>query len=660
MSFSASTIGLPGSLQAAARGPLTRGRMAGSISGMQYPNPFFDIAGSYLPTSYKVLFRECRHFMLSTPIIPAVVHKLSEYPLTDVIFEHEDEGVKRRWEDLMFDRLSIRQHQVDAGIDYHLFGNNLTSVYYPFIKYLECGKCRAQFPAKESTPHWTCSGFEFHLTCPRCRHHGTARVRDVPVRDVGGIKILRYSPENVNLRYSEATASTKYYYDLPPQVRTELLTGKKDELSRIPQAFFEAMKEKKPLLFSPHNIYHMKRPTLPGQDRGWGIPLILPVLKDVFYLQLMKKAQEVIMQEHILPLRILFPQAGSGSSDPYTTVDLVRWKQHMAAEIARWRFDPNYIPLVPLPVGNQTLGGDGRALLVTPEIQEITRQIIAGMMVPQEFVFGGMSYAGTNVSMRMLENQFIGYLSQLRSQLRWLVQSIASFMDWPVPGVRFKPFKMADDLQRKQYLFQLNSAGKVSDTTLLADADLDQAVEDKLRDKELNQRLMSTKREQLAMAELQGEQQVIMAKAQAKAQQVQQEALQQPVAPGEPGGAEQTLQGGGTAGGQQAESGTPLPEALRAMTSPVSSQQAQQSAQQPQGSITQMAAMMAQQIAQMAPEDQAMALQNLELQSPELAQMVRELLAQQGIALGDPGGAPGVDMRPLPDQLPPRREAQLV
>ena len=77
------------------------------------------------------------------------------------------------------------------------------------------------------------------------------------------------------------------------------------------------MREQKGVIFSKDNFFHMRRPTLATQDRGWGTPLLLPVLKDTFYLQIMKKAQEAILLEHIVPLRVLFPQAGSGSSDPY-------------------------------------------------------------------------------------------------------------------------------------------------------------------------------------------------------------------------------------------------------------------------------------------------------------------------------------------------------
>jgi hypothetical protein len=57
------------------------------------------------------------------------------------------------------------------------------------------------------------------------------------------------------------------------------------------------------------------------------------------------------------------------------------------------------------------------------------------------------------------------------------------------------------------------------------------------------------------------------------------------------------------------------------------------------------------------PKDQQdLALQNLQLQNPELADLVRQLLAQM---TGGSQEAP-TDMRPLPEKLPPRRAAQIV
>jgi len=280
-------------------------------------------------------------------------------------------------------------------------------------------------------------------------------------------------------------------------------------------------------------------------------------------------------------------------------------------------------------------------------MQILSEQLMNGLGVPLEFIKGGMSYAGTNVSMRMLENQFLGFILRHKQMANWTMKHVAKFMDWPEASIRFKPFRMADDIQRKAYLFQLNQAQKISDSTLLADTDLDQADEDEIMITETSRRLEASKKQQIAMAEIQGEVQVVMAKAQAKAQEVMVKAQQTPAAPGEPGAMDQ-------------------------MSSPLNMNQSQgllPAEGQPAMAgmdITQLAQSLAQQYAQLPPEQQRLAMDNIRAQSPELAQLVSQYTRQQGrqqqaavVPTAAPA-APQVDTRPLPEQRSPRREAASV
>jgi hypothetical protein len=677
----------------------TRGRMSNQASqGVYYPSPFFDIAHTYLPITVKQLFRWCRYYFLTNPLINAIIFKMSEYPVTEMIFEHESKMVVNRWTEYFQDHLRYRPFQIECGLDFFTYGNCLPSLSLPFKKFIRCRNCGFQEEAKRIRPYWVLTNYEFRLSCPKCQQVGTADAYDWYMKNASGIRMMRWSPEDVEISYSDVTGEFTYFYNIPPSVRNDIIVGKKDAVEKVPQVFIQAMRQQKGVVFNEDMFFHLRRPTLADQDRGWGTPLILPVLKDTFYLQIMKKAQEAILLEHIVPLRVLFPQPSTGASDPYTTVNLVDWRDHVASEIARWRYDPNYIPIFPLPIGNQTIGGDGRALLLTQEIQQWSEQIINGMQVPLEFIKGGLSYAGTNVSMRMLENAFLGYIIRHKQLANWVMRQIAHYMEWPEAHIRFKPFKMADDIQRKAYLFQLNTAGKVSDRTLLADADLDQEEEDEAMLNETAMRIKATEKQQLALAEMQGKQQVIMMKHQAKAQQALMEAQAGPQAPGEPGdamiGGQQQQQQAqpaipgappppsvpGMPGQQQPTAGpgagVPVPQGLEAMQSPLNAGQDMgmnqpQPGQQPMmggTDITVMASSIAQQLAQLDPAQQHLAIKNLRQQSPELADLVLQYLASmggmqqqvQGVLGAQGRAATEVNMKPLPEKLPPRRAAGIV
>jgi ssDNA-binding Zn-finger/Zn-ribbon topoisomerase 1 len=669
--------GSPTSPMRFASGGLTRGRIqGGAVGGVNYPSPFFDVAHTYLPTTIKQLFKFCRYYTLTNALINAIVMKLSEYPITDIEVDHEDAKVTELWKDYLQNTARIRPFQIECGLDYNAYGNSLTSLSFPFQKYLTCPSCKFTEQAKKIRNHWLYTSNEFRLSCPRCHSTGAATPQDWYYRDASSIRPVRWNVEDVEINYNEITGETTHFYTIPAPIRADITLGKKDVVEGMPQIFLQAIRQQKGVVFSKSNLFHLRRATLAGQDRGWGIPLILPVLKDAFYLQVMRKAQEAILLEHIVPLRIIFPQAASGTSDPFTTVSLVDWRDQVAQEIARWRHDNNYMPIMPLPLGSQSIGGDGKAMLLSGEMMQLGEQLIMGMGVPREFLQGGLSYAGTNVSMRMLENMFISYINRQLQMVRWMVSMVASYMEWPKPDIRFKPFKMADDMQRKAYLFQLNQAQKISDTTLLADVDLHQDDEDEIMNNELDRRLRVQRKMQAAQAEIQGEAQVIMMKMQAKAQQAMAQAQQQPAAPGEPGGpptgpgappAEATAFTGPPPP-QPLPTAPPAPAPEAAGGIPAEAQSKLNLGQDLGGApgeekmpvdIIQLAAGYAQQLIQMPPEQREQALAALSAQMPELAQLVTEMLATMQQQQGAPA-APSVDMRPLPDVRPPRREAALV
>jgi hypothetical protein len=618
----------------------TRGRILGSGGALQYPSPFFDIAHTYLPPTVRALFRWCRYYFLTNPLINATIFKLSEYPITDVVVEHDDPQVVSKWQDYLQDDLNYDTFRLESGLDYFTYGNVYVSILYPFVKYLQCTSCKSSFIAKDHRKAWQFASFEFRLTCPSCRHVGSAKVSDLTMHNPKGARLMRWNPEDVEVSYQDLTGETTYYYNIPTSTKNDVVLGRKEVLEGMPQAYIQAIKEQKGIVFSKDNFFHLKRPSLATTDRGYGTPLMLPVLKDTFYLQIMKKAQESLLLDHVVPLRVLFPQAGSGTSDPYTTISLTEWRDHVSQEIARWRQDPNYIPIMPLPLGNQTIGGDGRQLLLAGEIAQWSEHIMMGLGVPREFLLGGLSWAGTNVSLRMLENSFVTYLKRQDQLLKWIVRRIHAAYAWPLVKTRFKPFKMADDLQRKALLFQMNQASKISDTTLLGEFDLEMEEENKIMQKESKTRMSATKAQQLAMAEIQGESQLSMTKWQVKAQQVMAEAQAAQAAPGEPG---------------DAAAGAAPADPMQQMASPLGGGQSMAANGNSGGlNILAMAKMQAESLAALPPDQQQVALANLQAQNPELADLVASMLKQMQ-AKQQAAGVPGVDGSALPEQSAPRR-----
>lgn len=515
-----------------------------SVGTIRYPNPFFDIAHTYEPSSIRTMLRWCRYYFLVNPLINAVCYKMAEYPVTDLQFETHNHALRTKWDRFYRKVLNFKKFLVEVGLDYHAYGNCFVSIHFPFRKYLKCENCGAEHEVSKVAYHF--QSFKFRGECPKCGHRGEFKARDKYSKSHRDIRLIRWDPEQISIRHNEATGESLYYYTVPGRMINDLRLGKRHIIERTPQMFIEAVRKNKSILFKQGKLFHLKRPTIAQKDKGWGLPMILPVLKDTFYLQILRKAQEAIAIEHVVPMRVLFPQATTGTSDVYTSVNIGNWKRRIEQEVLRWRLDNNYIPVLPIPIGQQTLGGDGRALMLSQEYRVWSEQILAGMQVPQEFIFGGLSYSGSNVSLRMLENHFLDYKSDQLELAEWIMERVAAHLGWEQVDLRFKRFKMADDLQRSAFNLQLNQAGKLSDRSLMEDTDWDSTREAERINVEARELEQRQRRQALSQSQIQGEAQIQGLKYQLRGQKLIEEA--QPAAPPPPADPQMAMQLGGVPG----------------------------------------------------------------------------------------------------------------
>ena len=472
--------------------------------GVRYPSPFFDVAQQYLPENTHQLHQWCRFYFLTNPVINVACQKMAEYPVTPLIWETEDEELNLLYSNLE-NILRLRQFQVEIGLDYHVYGNAFCSVFFQLEKYLVCQNCKARYRASKNRSLYKWRNGRFQLNCTSCGTEGQADQADTYPRNARGARVVRWNPENIEIKHNEITGVSKYFYRLPLRVVNDVKLGDPDAIESLPFQFLEAARGGKALLFHPDNFFHMKRPTIAQKDQGWGAPLIYPVLKDAFYLQVMKKAQESLLLEHVVPLRVIFPGPATGGNDgPYGAYNLSNWKSKIDSEMSMWKRDHNYIPILPVNIGYQQLGGQARALILHQEFRIHAEQMLAGMGIPVEFVFGGLTWQASNTSLRALENTFLGYNIERLNLTRFIVDKVAEHMAWPKIPFRFEKFRMADDLQRAMFFFQLNQANKLSDRRLLEEVGEDQDKETERLGMELKKQIDTQRRMQLATADVQG------------------------------------------------------------------------------------------------------------------------------------------------------------
>lgn len=483
-------------------------------SRLRYPRPYFDIASTTLPSDMKELFRWCAFWVMTDGVVNAVVSKKAEYPVTSVVFETSEQKLKEKYEEFAEEVLNLRAFLIEVGLDYETYGNAFVSVMFPFVKYLKCPRCGYQVQASEARKFYQFRGYNFDMECPSCHQHVTAKAHDVYISAPEKITLKRWNPENIVLTANTVTDVAEYKYRVPDQERARISAGTPRIVETTPQVFLDALREQKVVVFGPDAIFHLKRPIISHDVGGWGMPSIFPVLKNLFLLATYKKANEVISQEHITPQRFVSPSTASSDVTPYGTMNLSQWRDQVQIEFERHRKDPNYISIMPVPMSLQTLGGQGRALLLHQEERLVAEQVVAGQGVPLEFIFGGLSYTGTSVSLRMLEHHFIIGRSHRIKLVNWIFKRITKFMQWPYVPAKFTKFRMADDMQDAMFKFQLKQAGEVSGEYLAEQVGYNKTIEDERIEKEQQVQIQREKTMQLARAQLQAQAQNVMASTQ--------------------------------------------------------------------------------------------------------------------------------------------------
>jgi hypothetical protein len=496
-------------------------------SRIKYPNPFFDLSSYFIPSNIKTLFKYCRGFYYTNGFIRNIITKLTEYPITDILIDSEvDQETKTKFLDTLRYHIKIKQLLIEIGLDYYTFGNCFISANLRFKRYLICNFCKESFLIENIEKYWKFKNFEFHGTCPSCGvDNSPFKYEDKYIKNPKALKFIRWAPEQIDIEFDELTGESIYYYKLSGTKKKKILSGNKKIVARTPKIFLQALKEKKLIQLDKDNLYHFKRPTLAEENMGWGKPAILPAMKDLYYLQTLRRGNEAVAHEHIVPKKAIFP-AANGPVDPFQSINLGKWRGQMEEQIAKWKRDPNHIGIFPFPIGYQQLGGDAKMLLLAPELKFLEENIITNMGLPVDFVKGGATWTGSSISLRIVENHFLPYREMLVDFINFFVVGrLHVLLDFPKLKVKLKELKMTDDSEAKQVLLNMRETNQVSHKTLLNRFGLDYREEMKNLRQEAQDQIEAAKSKSVSMALAQGIAQEVLARHEARAQYAMQDEL---------------------------------------------------------------------------------------------------------------------------------------
>lgn len=456
---------------------------SGSLRGAEnFPSPFMDMASLAMPESNKNALQWCEHIFMANETLRMALERIIAYFLTDVEVGAPDkkkplgEDEKDKWLGFLQEKKILLTTQA-ADRDLLCYGNGFISVMSKFRRMLMCKKCqKVAYTLKEVYENpifrFRFSQLDFHAYCPACGYNGAWIVQDIPDTTPEGIIIKRWSPHEINILHNPITEECVYYWIIPEHYKHELRNGKPPlfHLEQTSLPMLKAIKNNQLFKFTPGSIYHMKELCLSGiQNRGWGISRLITTFRQVWYVQVLRRYNEAIALDYVVPFRLITPAEKSGgtgtSRDMLLSMDAGDFMGQVRNMIRRRRKNPAEWNTLPFPVQYQALGGDATQLAPRELLDQGLETLLNGIGTPVELYKGSLQLQTAPVSMRLFESTWYHLVYNNNDFLRWLVNRIAKVLSWEGVSATHRRVQHADDMQRHMALLQLMMGGVISQTT---------------------------------------------------------------------------------------------------------------------------------------------------------------------------------------------------
>lgn len=451
----------------------------------QAASPWFTVANQFLPRNLHDVIRWARYITIQSPTTTEVIRKYATYPITEFVVDTKDEKVKKRYNEV-FKSFKLKQGLHDIGFEHFTSGNVFLSIYFPIVRTLICLTCSTAYNVKKIGKSVSFKNWKFHGKCPHCGTQTDFTVKDAKSTNVEDMNLIKWNPLNIAVNHNPITGEYEYYYRIPNDIKRRVQMGDTLFVNSLPMEFIEAIKNNQDFKFDSSNIFHMKNLSTGAMVEGIAVPPLLSLFGLVFYQATLRKANEAVANEHLNPLRVVFPQPQTSNSDPVVAMSMRSFTANMEAAIQKHKKDKGFFLIAPGPVGYQAVGGEGKNLLVSQEIQQAEEAILLSLGVSKELLSGVTNWTSSTIGLRMLENTLKSYVSQLEDVMNWIMVKVSTYLGIEICKVSLAPFKLLDDDVFKQGIMSLAQGDKASMTTLFETFGSDYADElDKMKEEKI-------------------------------------------------------------------------------------------------------------------------------------------------------------------------------
>lgn len=451
------------------------GASAGQIqmSGTdKYPNPFCDIASEYMPNDIYEMFNMAEYLWHTMPPFKEVGTKVVRYFLTDLEFDGGSDDERDQYSSFLADNLHVMRELGAVGDDFLTYGQSFISIYFPFDRYLMCPSCGTTYSIKAIPYKFKPSGNDgpyFECECPKCKEGWRKFERfDRRSPDKSRVKVIRWNPKHIQIASHPISGHNEYFLDLTRDgnFSEKIKSGNAFMLDETPWPVIKTCCAGSDRLFKfkDDSIYHMAAPTLAGMDfKGWSIPPLLTSFKLAYYVQLMRRFDEAMVLDFIVPFRVMYPDTSAAGGDMLSTFNMGSFVTRLQEMVARKRKNITDIQIAPFKIGYQLLGGEGKAMSPKDNIALAMDELLNNSGFPAELYKGTLNWQVMPVALRLFERRWGSLVDGFNDLLAWLVQNLSRHYMWSSDiKCRLRSVTLADDLERKAMALQAAAGGDLS------------------------------------------------------------------------------------------------------------------------------------------------------------------------------------------------------
>lgn len=475
------------------------------------PSPFLDYASLYLPTNLNEAF-EIAELMYYTnrTFAQAVEYVVSYFTGTEINVLAKDEEKAHEYKQFLIEKMDIKSVLFAIGRDVKVYGNSCISVLAPFKRFLTCSSCGASRPIEEVDYKFTLNhGFSY-----RCESCGKAcqvlNPDDRPTMQENQVYIKRWFIKNIKIVSHQYGGTPDYFYEIPPAEVSQIQAGNKKFLESAPWGIVQSVRAGTMFQFTPGMLYHFSLGNLSDIKLGeWGLPPVIAGFRDAYLAQILKRNNECIALDHMLPIRMVTPASIGVGGDFMKSVNIGSFGQQVMRSVERARKDPTGWQWLPMPVNYQLLGGEGKQFVAPELLEQAQADFLNGLGVPVEMYRKTLSAQTAPFAARLFEAGEVHFLHGLQGALSWILDRVSAILNWLPCEVTLARPTHADDIERRMLMLQMMMQGVAAEQDVLTLFGLDWKETFKKRQSEQEFKMREEKLYQDKMQKAQENEQII-------------------------------------------------------------------------------------------------------------------------------------------------------